>query len=55
MVADDRLLAYEAAHLLEDGSWAADPDALGYDLTGDPPEAVRTRFRSRAETLLDAI
>lgn len=55
MAADDRLLAYEATHLLEDGSWADDPGDLGYDLDGGSIEAVRDRFRTRTETLLDAV
>lgn len=52
MAADDRLLAYEADQLLEDGSWAADPPALDYELCSDSIEMVRERFLSRSETLL---
>jgi hypothetical protein len=55
MDADDRLLAYEADRLLEDGSWAADPDDLGYELAARDAANVRQRFRSRAERLLDAV
>jgi hypothetical protein len=53
MAADDRLLAYEAAELLEGGEWAGDPPDLDYDLSSDDFDAVRRRFRSRAERLLD--
>lgn len=52
MAADDRLLAYEAASLLEDGSWADDPPALEYDLRSDSIDAVRERFLARSESLL---
>jgi hypothetical protein len=55
MAADDRLLAYEAGHLLADGSWAAEPPALDYDLHSIPLDAVRDRFHSRAETLLERL
>ena len=55
MEADDRLLAYEATHLLEDGSWAAESSPLGYELGGDAPETVRERFRTRTERLVDQI
>jgi 5'-deoxynucleotidase YfbR-like HD superfamily hydrolase len=52
MAADDRLLAYEADELLEDGSWAAAPPDRDYDLGAESVDAVRERFRSRAEALL---
>jgi len=51
MAADDRLLAYEADHLLADGSWAAAPPDLGYEPRDRPVEAVRDQFRERAEEL----
>lgn len=50
--ADDRLLAYEAHELLADGSWAAEPPALGYDLDGGSTDRVRRRFLERGEALL---
>lgn len=52
MAADDRLLAYEADELLADGSWAADPPDLDYDLQSDAIADVRERFRSRGKRLL---
>lgn len=52
MAADDRLLAYEADELLEDGSWAPAPPDREYDLRGGSVEATRDRFRERAESLL---
>lgn len=53
MAADDRLLAYEAAELLADGSWAAEPPDLDYELRVDDVGAVRERFTARAEALID--
>ena len=55
MAADDRLLAYEAANILEDGSWAGNPRDLGYDLHSGSIGAVRDRFHQRAETLLERV
>lgn len=55
MAADDRLLAYEADHLLADGSWAATPPDLGYELRDRPVEAVRDRFRERGEALRERV
>jgi hypothetical protein len=55
MAADDRLLAYEASHLLADGSWAAEPPELDYDLGADSIGGVRERFRARSEALLDRL
>jgi hypothetical protein len=55
MAADDRLLAYEADELLADGSWADDPPDLGYELGSAPIPAVRERFRTRAERLLESV
>lgn len=55
MTADDRLLAYEARNVLEDGSWAGEAPDLAYELRSESIEAVRTRFLSRSETLLDRI
>ncbi|WP_049924968.1 hypothetical protein [Halopiger goleimassiliensis] len=55
MEADDRLLAYEAAALLSDGSWAADPPELEYDLEPASISTVRERFLTRAEQLLAAV
>lgn len=52
---DDRLLAHEADRLLADGSWAADPPDLPYDLGRESVDTVRARFRSRAETLLERV
>ncbi len=52
MAADDRLLAYEAAHVLADGSWAGDTPDLGYDLHSASIGAIREQFRERAEALL---
>lgn len=51
MTADDRLLSYEAANLLADGSWAGETPQLAYDLDS-PIDEARERFRTRAETLL---
>ena len=53
--ADDRLLAYEATELLEDGSWADDSPDLGYELGGASPDAIRSAFLDRAETLLERV
>lgn len=53
MAADDRLLAYEADELLEDGSWAADSPNLGYDLRTGGIEEVHEQYFSRARVLLD--
>lgn len=53
MAADDRLLAYEADALLENGEWADSPPDLGYDLRADSIADVRERFLARSETLLD--
>jgi hypothetical protein len=55
MEADDQLLAYEAQQLLEDGSWAADPRKLGYDLRGRDIAEVRDQFAARGESLLSGI
>jgi hypothetical protein len=55
MAADDRLLAHEADRLLDDGSWAAAPPGLGYDLDPadrTPPAAAREEFLDRARALL---
>ena len=51
MDADDRLLAYEADALLEDGSWAAAAPDLEYDLRSDSINEIRGRFVSRTEAL----
>lgn len=53
--ADDRLLAYEADQLLADGSWAADPPDLEYELSGRSVGEVRAAFRERAEALLERV
>ncbi|MBZ6496635.1 hypothetical protein [Natrinema longum] len=55
MAADDRLLAYEADRVLEDGSWAESVADLGYDLQSDSIDAIRDRFLSRGETLLNRL
>jgi len=55
MDADDRLLAYEADSILEGGEWAGETPDLGYDLRAESISAVREQFRSRCETLLDAV
>ena len=55
MAAADRLLAYEAETLLADGSWAATPPDREYELHSVPVDAIRERFRSRAETPLDRL
>jgi hypothetical protein len=55
MAADDRLLAYEADHLLADGSWAADPPDADYELDVADPAVARERFAARARDLLDAV
>ena len=55
MAADDRLLAYEADHLLADGSWAATPPELDYELRDRPVEAVRDRFCERGEELRERV
>jgi hypothetical protein len=55
MTADDRLLAYEAATILADGSWADPVPDLEYDLGAEPIPAVRRAFRSRAERLLEQV
>ncbi|AEH38047.1 hypothetical protein [Halopiger xanaduensis] len=52
MAADDRLLAYEADRILEDGSWAGRAPDLEYDLRSDSFDAIRERFVSRGEALL---
>lgn len=52
MAADDRLLAYEATNLLEDGGWADSSPELGYELQSDSIAQVREQFLSRTETLL---
>lgn len=52
MAADDRLLAYEASALLEDGNWAGESVDLGYDLQADSIETVRDQFITRSERLL---
>jgi hypothetical protein len=54
MAADDRLLAYEADRLLEDGSWAADAPTLDYDLRAGSIDRVREQFLDRSESLLPA-
>jgi hypothetical protein len=56
MAADDRLLAHEADRLLDDGSWAAEPPELGYDLASTGPRrpaAAREQFLDRARALLE--
>ena len=55
MNADDRLLAYEAAHLLEDGSWADPAPSLEYDLKSASTPVVREQFLERAESLLEQV
>lgn len=55
MAADDRLLAYEANRILEDGAWADSSPDLGYDLGAESVDAVRERFLSRSEALLDRL
>ncbi|MFC7134089.1 MULTISPECIES: HD domain-containing protein [Salinibaculum] len=55
MTADDRLLAYEAGNVLEDGSWAGEPPDLAYELRSDSIETIRTQFLSRSETLRDRV
>lgn len=52
MAADDRLLAYEATSLLEDGEWAGHSPDLGYTLRADSIDTVRDQFHSRSELLL---
>jgi len=52
MTADDRLLAYEAEQLLEDGSWASESPDLGYELRTGSLEEIRNRFRARGRELL---
>jgi hypothetical protein len=53
MAADDRLLAYEANNILEDGGWAEQPPDLEYDLQSEPIDGVHEQFLSRSETLMD--
>lgn len=53
MAADDRLLTYEATHLLEGGDCAEDPPDRTYDLNSGNIEQIREEFRSRAESLLN--
>lgn len=53
MAADDRLLAYVADQLLEDGSWAADPPALDYELCSESITEIRDQFLSESKTLLE--
>lgn len=55
MAADDRLLAYEANHLLEGGDWAGEPPDLTYDLQSDEIKQIRERFASRGESLLSRV
>lgn len=55
MAADDRLLAYEATHILQDGSWAERAPDLGYDLQSHSFERIRNEFRSRSEKLLNQL
>jgi hypothetical protein len=55
MAADDRLLSYEATHLLQGGDWAGDPPDRGYDLDSDDIERVRDQFTTRAESLLTEV
>lgn len=55
MAADDRLLAYEANSILEDGGWADRSPELEYELGAESTENVRERFRSRSNTLLDRL
>lgn len=55
MAADDRLLAYEAAELLEDGSWADTPPELAYELRSESIPAIREQFLSRADALLERV
>lgn len=55
MTADDRLLAYEANNILEDGTWAERSPDLDYDLQTDSTDAIREQFLSRSETLLDQL
>ena len=55
VAADDRLLAYEASELLADGSWAAEPPDVDYDLRAGSVDDVRERFLERATGLLAAL
>jgi len=55
MAADDRLLAYEANNILEDGDWAEQSPDLDYDLRADSIASVRERFHSRGQQLLDRV
>jgi hypothetical protein len=55
MAADDRLLAYEANNILEDGNWAEQSPDLGYALRVDSIASVREQFHSRGEELLDQV
>ncbi|WP_049924495.1 hypothetical protein [Halopiger djelfimassiliensis] len=55
MAADDRLLAYEASSLLEDGSWTDRSPDLGYDLRSDSVAEIRERFLARGERLSDRL
>lgn len=51
MAADDRLLAYEATNILEDGSWAESSRDLGYALQSHSCEEIRNEFLARWESL----
>ena len=55
MAADDRLLSYEATHLLQGGDWAGDAPDRGYDLDSDDIEQIRDQFTTRAESLLTQV
>ena len=55
MAADDRLLSYEATHLLQGGDWAGDAPDRGYDLDSNNIEQIRDQFTARAESVLTQV
>ena len=55
MDADDRLLAYEATHLLQGGEWADKPPDRTYELQSNQNDKIREQYTSRAESLLDLV
>ncbi|MFC7325914.1 hypothetical protein ACFQMF_15205 [Halorubrum rutilum] len=55
MAADDRLLAYEATHLLRGGEWADNPPDRTYELQSNHTNEIREQYTSRADSLLDLV
>jgi hypothetical protein len=55
MAADDRLLSYDATHLLQEGDWAGDAPDRGFDLDSDNIERIRDQFTAHAEYLLTQV